>query len=697
MIGITLQTRSRGIAFVARRAYRRGLLVCIALTVALLNASFNLANAQAAAPLSPSVLFRNADVYRPQLSPDGAHLAVLSRRSDKRDRLNIAVINLDSNRSVFITPFDDSDVVEMHWVNSTRLIFTTGNILESAGNTVPWRQGGMFAIDRDGNNARRLVSPLGTGDAIVLRPRYSIFLQAIGEQSDDVMVAANDSNFDSLDVYRLNTRTAKKVVQTLDSPGNSQGWVLDKNGSPRGTVSQLRTRVASYWRASDSAKWQKMFDGEVTEQGSAVYGVDYDGSLIVSTYAARALPTAPGGVAPSSTTVGTTLRDTAALARADPQTGQLREWLFAHSRVDHGDLVFDPVKKKLVGVRFIDERVQTHWFDESWRSVQRAIDLALPGQMNVFSPPQQSKRMLVVSVSAKNPGSVYEFEFATRKLKFLFDFRSGLEPETMADSRYFRFPARDRMPLAAIITLPQNAAPNRPLPTVVLVPGGPWVQAPCLCWNSEAQFFAQRGYAVIVPTFRGQLGLGHRHWVSSVKQWGLAMQDDVSDALDYAIKQGIADPARVAIMGSSYGGYAALQGAAKTPSLYKAAIAIAAPTDLQFFHSITWADYSDSQFQKYLAPILIGDETKDAEQLRATSPLNNVSAITAQVLLAYGGEDRRVPPQNGTRMRNALERANKPVEWIFKDDEGHGFAKLENRVEVYTKAEAMIRKAFGGR
>jgi dipeptidyl aminopeptidase/acylaminoacyl peptidase len=569
-------------------------------------------------------------------------------------------------------------------------------VLESAANTVPWRQGGMFAIDRDGSNARRLVSPLGTGDAIVLRPRYSIFLQAIGEGSDDVIVAGNDNNFDALDVYRLNTRSARKTLLSLESPGDSRAWILDKSGVPRATVSQVRTRVASYWRAGDTAKWQKMFEGELTEPGSAVFGIDFDGSMLVSTYAARSLPTAQGGVAPSPAP-NQGLRDTAALARADPQTGQLREWVFAHSRVDHGDLVFDPVKKKLVGVRFIDERLQTHWLDEGWRAVQRGIDQALPGQINLFTPPQQSQRMLVVSMSAKNPGSVYEYEFANRKLKFLFDFRSGLSPDAMAESRYVKFPARDRLPLAAVITAPLNVPANRPAPTVVIVPPSPWTQSPCLCWDAETQFFAQRGYAVIVPTYRGLLGLGFRHFVAGYKQWGLAIQDDIADAVDYAVKQGISDPARIAIVGASFGGYAALQGAAKTPNLYKAAVAFSAPTDLQLFQSITWADYSDTTFQKYIAPVLIGDESKDAEQLRVTSPVNNANAITAHVLLAYGGEDRRVPPPHGTRMRSALERANKSVEWIYKDDEGHGYAKLENRIELYTKTEATIRKAFGGR
>ncbi|MGL5004556.1 MAG: hypothetical protein ACRDAM_16570, partial [Casimicrobium sp.] len=291
------------------------------------------------APIAANILFRNPDVFAPTLSPDGTHMAVLARRSDKKDRLNIAVINLDSNRSTFITPFDDSDVVELHWVNNNRLIFTTGNVLDAAGNSVPWRQGGMFAIERDGNNARRLVSPLGTGDALVLRPRYSIFMQAVGEGSDDVIVAANDSNFEALDIYRLNTRTARKTLLSFEHPGDARWWVLDRSGVPRAMLSQGRTRRSAHWRAGENAKWQRMFEGEFTEQGSVVAGFDYDGSLLVSTYAAaRALPTANGGLFANSTGVNANVRDVAGIARADPQTGQLREWIFAHSRVDHGDL-----------------------------------------------------------------------------------------------------------------------------------------------------------------------------------------------------------------------------------------------------------------------------------------------------------------------------------------------------------------------
>jgi dipeptidyl aminopeptidase/acylaminoacyl peptidase len=673
---------------------RRTFVTAVAVLAAVIALGVAESFAQTAVPAN--VLLRNADFAKPVLSPDGVHMAVLARRASAKDRVNVAIVNLDSNRSQFVTPFDDIDVVEVHWVNSTRLVFTVGNAYDPPGSVQPWRQGGMFAVDRDGSNARRIVSPLGDGNAIVLRPRFAKFLHALNDGSDDIVVGANDESFESIDVYRLNTRTARKSLLNASAPADGRLWSLDQSGAPRAVLTQARTRMSSFWRVGDTQRWQKLWEGEFYDPaGAAIVGIDFDGSLLVSSNAARPLPAASGALAPAP--VNAPLRETAGIVRADPLTGEFREWIFAHPRVDHGDLVFDPVKKKLVGVRFIDERLQTHWLDEGWRGIQRAIDQALPGQINVLTPPLQSKRMLVVSGSARNPGSVYEYDFATRKLKFLLDFRKDVAADAMVDARYVKFNARDGLPLAAVIAPPSGAPVGRPAPTIVLPYGGPWVQSPCLCFSAETQYFAQRGFAVIVPTTRGQIGLGHRHWSRGFKQWGLAMQDDIADAVDYAVKQGIADPARIAIVGGSYGGYAALQGAAKTPNLYKAAIAMAAPTDLQLFQSITWADYSDTAFQKFIAPILIGDESRDAEQLKATSPVNNASTISAHILLAYGGEDRRIPPQHGTRMRDALERAGKQVEWLYKSDEGHGFAKTENRIEFFVRAEATIRKAFGMR
>ena len=199
---------------------------------------------------------------------------------------------------------------------------------------------------------------------------------------------------------------------------------------------------------------------------------------------------------------------------------------------------------------------------------------------------------------------------------------------------------------------------------------------------------------MIQPNFRGTTGLGLKHQLASYKQWGLAMQDDLTDSVAWAVKQGIADPKRVCIYGASYGGYAAMQALVRTPEAFQCAANYAGITDLQLFHSVTWSDISDSDFQRHLFPVMVGDPDRDKAQLRATSPAQNADKIKAPVFLAYGAEDRRVPIIHGERMRDALEKLGKPVEWMVKTEEGHGFTKLENRVEFYTRLEAFMRRAL---
>ena len=285
------------------------------------------------------------------------------------------------------------------------------------------------------------------------------------------------------------------------------------------------------------------------------------------------------------------------------------------------------------------------------------------------------------------------FDFRTRKLEYLIDSRPWIKPAQMAESRVVKFSARDDLPLTALLTTPRGIT-ARNLPLIVIVHGGPWVPGYTWKWDAEAQFFASRGYAVIQPNFRGTTGMGAKHLLSSFKQWGLTMQDDITDTAQWAAKQGIADPKRMCIFGASYGGYAAMQALVKTPDLFQCAVNYVGVTDLQLFHSVTWSDLSDSDFAKFRAPIMVGDPDRDKAQLQATSPAQNADRINKPVFMAYGGEDRRVPIIHGERMRDALEKLGKIPEWMVKTDEGHGFVKLDNRIEFYSRVEAFLRRSL---
>ena len=617
------------------------------------------------------------DVLRPSLSPDGNYLAFLARSGN---RLGLAVIDIEKRTSRMIATLPDADIIEHHWVNSTRLVFVTGNVFDAAGTVRPWRTGGLFAVDRDGSDTRRLALPMGDGRSLIMRPRYTRVMATLADGGDHIIVAANERDFDSSDVYRLNTRTARKTLLSYDNPGDVQLWALDRDGLPRAALSGKGTQSRVFYRRDVQSPWIKWFDGDFREPLIRVSAIGYDGAIIGF------------GLRDKSVAAMVNTRQTSALLRLDEQ-GQTQQVLAARDDYDMAQPVFDPLAKKLVGVSYVGERQTVVWLDDTWAALQRQIDQVLPNAVNVFVPPEQGKHMLVRSYSDRNPGTVYLYDFRSRKLEFLIDSRPWLKPAQMAESRIVKFAARDELPLSAVLTLPKDSS-GKKLPMILIVHGGPWVPPYSWGWDAEAQFFASRGYAVIQPNFRGTTGLGLKHQLASYKQWGLAMQDDLTDTVAWAVKQGIADPKRMCVYGASYGGYAAMQALVRTPDLFQCAANYAGITDLLLFHSVTWSDLSDSDFQRHLLPVMVGDPDRDRAQLRATSPAQNAGKIKAPVFMAYGGEDRRVPIIHGERMKDALEKLGKPLEWMVKTEEGHGFTQLDNRVEFYSRLEAFIKRAL---
>jgi dipeptidyl aminopeptidase/acylaminoacyl peptidase len=302
-----------------------------------------------------------------------------------------------------------------------------------------------------------------------------------------------------------------------------------------------------------------------------------------------------------------------------------------------------------------------HWIDEGWAAVQRQIDLAQPGAVNYFVPPEQGRRMIVFSYSDRNPGTVFLFDFRTRKLEYLIDSRPWIKPAQMAESRVVKFSARDDLPLTALLTTPRGIT-ARNLPLIVIVHGGPWVPGYTWKWDAEAQFFASRGYAVIQPNFRGTTGMGAKHLLSSFKQWGLTMQDDITDTAQWAAKQGIADPKRMCIFGASYGGYAAMQALVKTPDLFQCAVNYVGVTDLQLFHSVTWSDLSDSDFAKFRAPIMVGIQIAIRHSCRLRRPRKMPIASTNQYLWPTVGRIAACRSSMGsvceTRLKNSEKHQN---------------------------------------
>jgi dipeptidyl aminopeptidase/acylaminoacyl peptidase len=267
----------------------------------------------------------------------------------------------------------------------------------------------------------------------------------------------------------------------------------------------------------------------------------------------------------------------------------------------------------------------------------------------------------------------------------------------MASKALVHYKSRDGMTIPAWLTLPQG--PGKNLPMVVLVHGGPWVRGGQWEWDADAQFLASRGYAVLEPEYRGSVGYGATLYRAGWKQWGLKMQDDIADGARWAIAQGHADAKRICIAGASYGGYATLMGLIKDADLYKCGVEWVGVSDINLMYTGTWSYDSDftDDYKRYGMPVLIGDQEKDAEQLKATSPLLRARELKQPLLMAYGGADMRVPLPHGTRFYQAVKQVNPDVEWIEYTEEGHGWKLPKNRIDFWGRVEKFLDKHIGAR
>jgi dipeptidyl aminopeptidase/acylaminoacyl peptidase len=313
-------------------------------------------------------------------------------------------------------------------------------------------------------------------------------------------------------------------------------------------------------------------------------------------------------------------------------------------------------------------------------------------------PPADPKaeNMLVQSYSDVVPLMYSVYNTKTGALSKVGSTRQSINPAQMGPQKAITYTSRDGLKITGLLTLPR-AGVRKNLPMVVLVHGGPWPRGSTWGWNSMSQFLASRGYAVLEPEFRGVNGFGDKLFKAGLKQWGLGMQNDVADATRWAIAQGYADAKRICIAGASYGGYATLMGLVNDPDLYKCGVDWVGVTDINLMYNDDWtarSDFSDD-YKEFGMPFLVGDQVKDAAQLRATSPIAQAARIKQPLLLAYGGADDRVPVFHGRKFYDAVKAHNQNVEWIEYPEEGHGWRLPKNNYDFWTRVEKFLDKNIG--
>ncbi len=628
--------------------------------------------------------FRQSQMSRPILSPDGKFIATVVRGKDENGVL--AVIEIDNPRNVkVIAGFGDAGIGQFAWVTEQRLVYSAG--ATDKGNERQLHGSGLWSVNRDGSDVRHLIhARFGqqgeTGSrtaARALDPDWG-FRGLISDGTSDVLVGNLRTNMrgevENVRLARLNVENGIRRFIDEGAPPNTMGWATDVNGKPWGLVVQRDDRVATYVKDSDD-KWVVLQEGTQTDPPVSPAISDGKGLQLIS---ARINS------------------DEASLYRMDPVTRKIdKQPLVSAKGYDiNPSPIIDRATKQILGLEYDTDAPGTVWFHPKLKEWQAKVDKQLPGRVNVLQCGAclTNSRLLVTSVSDMNPGEFYLYDGESDKLSALGASRPWIKPSQMAQRDMVRIKARDGLEFPVVVTTPRGKAAG-PRPAVVLVHGGPWVKGTSWLWSPAAQFLASRGYVVIEPEFRGSEGYGYKLFRAGWKQWGLAMQDDVSDSLKWAVSKGWVDPQRVCIAGASYGGYATLMGMIKDPDQYKCGISWVGVTDIDLLFDIHWSDSSDSS-KKYGMKELVGDQKADAEQFRKTSPVKRAAELKQPLLLAYGASDVRVPLKHGTDFKGAVESAgNKNVEWVVYSDEGHGWVKLSSNEDFWGRVEKLLAKTIG--
>ena len=619
------------------------------------------------------------------LSPNGRYLAARSSAKGQRDFL--VVVDLQTNQGKVVASYNDADIGAFQWVNGERLIFDVNDRTVAQGD-VEYAPG-LFAVNADGSQLVQLAdrgvrSQTGTMTGRRILPWHTYLMPARGAQDSEFVYVRNvvwktGYKRSRVSLLRLNTLTGQ--AQEVSRPKQDvSGWLLDHKGEPRIAFGQDEDVTNIFYLDPASKEWRKLtsfksYGDNPDDITPLAFGPD--GKLYVA---------ARNG------------KDTSAVYTFDIASGKLASEpvLNAAGYDFDGDILTS--RDKVLGMHFTTDAESIEWIDPEMKAVQDSVDKLLPATVNLVSPPPQHSTtpwVLVRAYSDVIPSTYFLYNRESKLLNKVGETAPGIDPKQMGRQQALRYKARDGLEIPALLTLPPGGKKSG-LPLVVLVHGGPWVRGSSWGWNPHTQFLASRGYAVLEPEFRGSLGFGSAHYKASFKQWGLAMQNDVADGVRWAVDKGLVDPKRVCIAGASYGGYATLMGLINDPDMYKCGVDWVGVTDINLMYgSANHTSDMPDEWKRYGMPEMIGDQVKDAAQLKATSPIEQAARIRQPLLLAYGGADVRVPIDHGTKFYSAVKRTNPNVEWVEYPDEGHGFYLPKNSIDFWSRVEKFLDKNIG--
>jgi dipeptidyl aminopeptidase/acylaminoacyl peptidase len=613
-------------------------------------------------PLIPrQTLFGNPDKASVQLSPDGTRIAYLAPVDGV---LNVWVGPAGDPAAATPVTRDRSRGVRFYcWAYTNRHIL----YLQDQGGDENWR---LYSVALD-SSATQDLTPI---EGIQAR------LQEISAKvPQEILIALNDRVPELHDIYRLNLDTGERCL-IQQNPGFT-GFVSDDEYNIRFAVRMTADGGSEILTPQAEGSWQSFIRIAMEDT----------------------LTTAPLGFDKTGTRLfmhDSRNRNTAALTVLDVSSGEPTV-LAEDPQADVSDHLVHPSEKHVQAVAFTHTRKRWHILDTTLTADMAYLRTVADGDIEVVSRTLDDRHWIIAYIMDSGPVRYYRYSCEPRQVQFLFTNRQALDGLPLATMHPVVISSRDGLSLVSYYTLPvgsarhDNARPQAPLPTVLLVHGGPWARD---VWGFDPwhQWLANRGYAVLSVNFRGSTGMGKAFINAANQEWGAKMHDDLLDAVAWATQAGIADPARVAIMGGSYGGYATLVGLTLTPDTFACGIDIVGPSNLvTLLESIPpyW------QPQVELFATRVGDHRTEAGRtfLTARSPLTHIDRLQRPLLIAQGANDPRVRQAESDQIVQAMQAKGIPVTYVLYPDEGHGFARPANQLSCNAITEAFLATYLGGR
>ncbi|HEX4295820.1 MAG TPA: S9 family peptidase [Rhizomicrobium sp.] len=627
----------------------------------------------------------------PQLSPDGKHFAAL-QSLEGRPIVVIYTVNAGPDDKPAVVAPSDWIVAGLDWVKNDRLVvyvkvnkkvaWTDSNLVHTWTRAVSVDlQGGNPALLLKDNvnlnnntNATDIVDPdLDDPDHVYMQIYVYSDMRSPGEIATDSKTGRSDRNLFQDDLYRVDVETGKEE-RIATGTYDTKDWFMDGHGHVLARENQTAPPLVDHLEAWRNGSWARLGDYDaVGDKGLGIVGIAGDGTSLV-----RYTRDASG---------------MAVLTRLD-LSGGAETQLYSNPRYDTDYPLRDAWTRRVLGAAYVADKVEFHYFDAKWDGLQKGLEAAFPGvSVHAISWNTAVDELIVAVDAAKQPMTYYFLDRTTHKASKIGSAYPDLAAADLGEMKPYDYKARDGLDIPAYLTLPPGKAPKN-LPAIVMPHGGPDTRD-ALGFDWWAQFLANRGYAVLQPNYRGSSGYGYKFTAAGLHQWGLKMQDDITDGVKKLTADGIADPKRICIVGASYGGYAALAGASQTPDLYACAVSFAGISDLPAALSAERARFGKDSDTLSFWISRIGSPYDDSEQLRATSPARLAAQVRCPVLLLHGEGDTTVPIKQSELMDDALKSAGKQVEFIRFPGEDHYMNLADTRIRVLKETEAFLKKNIG--